>query len=558
MRILTTLILVAVTLPAQQQPVHVMLDMHVDPWDNNVPWMAKQATYNERIVNMNWVLDRVELLGMKVGFQASGPFMEMVVEQANSAGANASGPAVLRRCYQNGGTIGSHSHTEIKGAAPFDWPALGYSGYTPAEAAQTWTDSLTWATAAIDAAFGGAPPEPIGDILDMKQFHLPEDEAQIFSLFATHGMGMRAARGMRPFYDWFGHDAWQPHRPSQANILAEDLSTPFVSLVVGGVIGTPSTAGITHNMTAPYVKREFLQLYLNWRHDDRLGLPERVWSWGFGGHAFDFAPGSQTRTDFLDVTGWLASHFIGRVEPTGSVAMQWSNYREAKDAYVAWESAHPATSHFDYQPAGADWAAYPYLRAVSEELRDTFWVADITSIAGVTAFHLTDGANDMVVLWRDLGTSVEDLSPWIGPDARVVNLETGVEVGRDPTAVNVGVAPVIVTERVPRLSSSGAASLGSTVTFTITTDPDTSVELWASPSTASINLAHIGLVQLDPLSLYLIGSGVTDPSGSWTFSATVPSAPSFAGMTLNFQGIAWTNDSLTPRVTLDALSLTAY
>ena len=76
------------------------------------------------------------------------------------------------------------------------------------------------------------------------------------------------------------------------NRLPWDLSAPFVQPTQGPVIGKAAIHhGVFQDMTASAVKRQFLQLYVNWRHRDRTGAPGKIWCWGWAGHAHDFDPG---------------------------------------------------------------------------------------------------------------------------------------------------------------------------------------------------------------------------------------------------------------------------
>jgi hypothetical protein len=57
---------------------------------------------------------------------------------------------------------------------------------------------------------------------------------------------------------------------------------------------------------------------------------------------------------------WLVQHFIG--QPVGGqVAAAFAGVPEARDAYYAWETAHPGEASFSYPAQTTDWDLYPYL-----------------------------------------------------------------------------------------------------------------------------------------------------------------------------------------------------
>jgi hypothetical protein len=201
-------------------------------------------------------------------------------------------------------------------------------------------------------------------------------------------------------------------------------------------------------MTAPSVKRQFLQLYVNWRFNDRTGSDEKVWCWGWGSHSHDFDASEPSRAALLDVVSWLDEHFVSRVEPSGSDTMKWSTHQETRDAYLEWETENPGVSSFSFDSLVVDWNEYPWLRPVAEEMSTFDWVADLDLGPDVEAYHLSDGTNDAVIAWTDAGTTEVDLSAFVGPSLRVVGLETGTLYSEDnATAVEIGAEPIIATER---------------------------------------------------------------------------------------------------------------
>ena len=428
--------------PLQQGPIHMHFDMHVDPFPQT-PLPQKRLVYAGRVDNMEWVLDQMEPLSVKISFLAGGEFGELLVDE----GAGGDGAAVLQRLYDAGGQIGSHSHSEWR-TGNFNWPSVP-NNPTLAQSRQSWQDNIDWVNAAINLAYGGSPPEPLSTINACKGAHLPQSEADYHTLMTEFGFEVREPGPEEDYYGWYDHYIWHPFRPSPANYMAEDLSAPFVQVTQGMVIGKAGAHhGVMQDMTAPSVKRQFLQLYINWRFNDRTGADEKVWCWGWGSHAKDFDPSDSSRAALVDVVGWLDEHFVDRVEPSGSDTMKWSTHQETRDAYLQWETDNPGTSSFSFDSLTVDWNEYPWLRPVAEEMSTFDWVADLDLGSNVEAYHLSDGTNDAVIAWTDSGSAVVDLSAYVGPSLRVVGLETGTLYSENnATEVDVGAEPIIATER---------------------------------------------------------------------------------------------------------------
>ena len=438
------LFLVAPAAAQSQGPIHLVFDLHTDPIPNGISNQAKISLYQERVDNISWVLDRTEPLGVKVSYLSAGQFVELLVGE----GPGGSGAAVLQRLYQSGGQIGSHQHREYR-AGTLDWPDLPLGADLDQERG-SWQDNVDWVDLAITTAYGGSPPEALELINCVRGAHVPGNEPDYHTLMGEFGFEIREPGPEEDYYGFYEHHIWHPFRPSPTNAMGEDLGAGFVQVVQGSVIGKEQIHhGVYQDMTAEAIKRQFLQLYVNWRHADRTGQPEKVWCWGWGSHAHDFDVGSVSRPALVDVLAWLELHFANRVEPTGSPVMEWDSHRGTGEAFFAWEAAHAGVSSFSCDSLAVDWGEYPWLRPVAEELGGFRWVADLTIAPGVYAFHLAEGADDAVLCWRDTGSSNVDLSSWVGPTVRIVGLETGALHGDDPTSVDVGVEPLLVTEQDP-------------------------------------------------------------------------------------------------------------
>ena len=429
---------------AGQPPIYMTFDVHVDPVSNGFPVSGKRSVYEERTDNMEWVLEQTEPLDIPISFLSGGWYMEMLVDD----GPWGDGAKVVRRMYATGGQIGSHSHNEYQ-AGKFDWPS--FTG-TPnlVESRKSWADNINWVNRGIETAFWGNPPQPVSEINNVKGSHLPKSEEDYHTLMEEFGITVREPGPEEDYYGYYGHHIWNPFRPSTDNAMAEDLSAPFVQVVSGPVIGrTGIHHGTLQDMSAESVKRQFLQLYINWRHAERTDAPEKVWAWGWGGHAHDFSPGSDSRTDLLDVVDWLEDNFRDRVEPTGTQIMEYATQMQVAEVYEVWEAANPGESSFSFESLSVDWDEYPYLMPVAVAMQDYLWEADLDLTCGVDAFQLDKAGDDAVVMWRELGFTRVDLSDVFSTKVSVLGLETGNIYGLSVDAANVlvGTEPLFIAER---------------------------------------------------------------------------------------------------------------
>lgn len=558
MRFALVLALLASPAVAQQPPIRMIFDMHVDPVPNGLTLAQKLAVFQTRVGYANWVLDTVAPYGIKVSFLGSGMFMELLVTE----GASGNGVALLQRIHAQGGQIGSHAHTEHR-AGTLNWP--NYTGVpTLPQAIDSWQDNVDWVDQAITLAFAGSPPEPLSAINCVKGSHLPNNEPDFHQLMQQFGFQIRQGGPEEDYYGWYGHHIWNPFRPSSANYMGEDLNGPFVQTTQGSGIGQSGIHhGVFQDMTVPAMKRQFLQLYLNWRQRDRSAAPQKIWTWGWGSHAEDFTPGSSYRGALVEVAPWLELHFANHVEPTtGSDTLLWTTQREAAAAYMNWETANPGVSSFSFDSLAVDWDEYPYLRPVAEELQNFGWTADLALGAGVRAFRLANGADEAVLVWRDSGTSSVDVTGVLDAGARVIGLETGVHYGLNVGAIDVGQEPLLITERdrctepvsycTSTLNSSGVNATIAALGTTSVAANDFALQVSGCPASVSAlffygpgtKLAPFGdghlcvkgpVIRLGPLAS-------TSAGGVLTRALDLPSLaqPIVAGSIWNFQG--WYRD----------------
>ena len=441
--ILTASFAVIAALPvrAQQGPIQIIFDLHVDPLPMQVPLEILEPAYDTRNANMFWALDVAEQYGAKISFLSGGQWMELAVE----GGPLGEGAQIIRRMYESGGMVGTHSHDEYR-LAPYSWEKMGQNDDLSLSH-QVWQEGREFVDLGIMTAFAGSPPEPLSLINNVRGSHTPKEEADFHAFMTEYGYGVREPGPEEDYYGWYGHHIWHPFRPSTENYMAEDLSAPFIQVTQGSVIGTyESHHNILQDMRTGAVKRQFLQLYVNWRWADRTGADEKVWCWGWGSHAHDYDVGSPNALALTEVLPWLTTNFAGRIEPTGSTAMEYASQRDVAEAYLAWEAANPGVSSFSFDSLEVDWDEYPWLRPVAEEMGDLAWTEDLSLPSGVTGFRLSDGEKDHLLLYRDVEGAVIDLSGEFTGEVRVLSLESGAEELHPSDSVPVTTEAVLVEQ----------------------------------------------------------------------------------------------------------------
>ena len=406
---------------AQQDPILVTFDLHVDPVNNRISEIGKAETFQERTEWMNWVLDQTEPFLIPISFLSSGWYMERVV----AGGPSADGASLVRRIHANGAQIGSHHHNEFRAGA-FDWPTMDSDA--PLSLARTqWRHNIEWVNAGIQTALGDIPSPLVRRINRAKGAHAPMIPVEYHQLMREFGLDVREPGPEEDYYGYFGHHIWHPYRPSANNELAEDLTAPFVQVPAGPVIGNRSVHhGTLQDMRPAAMKKQFLQLYLNWRNANRTGSDPKVWSWGWGSHAHNFDPSEASRSALLEMLSWIETHFRNRKAPDDSPVMQYATHLEVADAYLDWEVANPDMSSFSFDSlVQEDWTTYPWLRAVAEEMRDYLWESDL-ELPDVEAFQLDRDGQDAVLLWGDDVTKANvDLADIFSGQVRVVELDSG-------------------------------------------------------------------------------------------------------------------------------------
>ena len=461
--VLVTVPIWGLTALAGQDPILLTFDLHVDPIGNGLPEAGKVDNFENRNEWTAWVLDQTEPLSIPIAFLSGGWYMERLVDE----GAGGDAAAVVRRLYASGGQIGSHHHDESR-AGVFNWPKMRPGEGDPGTRddyldviRKQWRDNIQWVNRGIETAFSGSPPKPVEEINRIKGAHMPNVEADYHQLMGEFGLDVREPGPEEDYYGYFGHHIWRPFRPSPDNYMAEDLTAGFVAIPSGPVIGSNGIHhGVLQDMRPASMKRQLLQLYLNWRHAHRSDADAKVWTWGWGSHVHDFDPAKSARDAFTEMLPWIETHFRGRIESDGSDVLEYATHLDVADAYYDWEATNPGASSFSFDSLEAnDWDTYPWLQPVAEAMRDWLWSEDLAvdgmdafaferQVAGETPGELIN--ESAVLVWKDEpDTEFVDLSTHFEQPVRVLKLESG-EIyggpfGVPPTMVPVADEPIWVT-----------------------------------------------------------------------------------------------------------------
>lgn len=420
--------------PDGSNPIRVVIDLHCDPMI--FPLATQEQVYNEWVDAANWALDAADARGAKISFLSDGAFMEWVLEE------QVKGYSLIRRLYESGGTMGTHSHFHAW-FGPHDWRDIGLNPAT-SDLYKSWDDHTGFVNSVIAGALGISDAQGLKAINNTRGSHIPGDNATRINMMAQYGFSIHEPGPEEDFYGLFNHYVMNPYRPSGGWFLEEDPSSPVVVVPTGSVLGlNQEHKGILQDNRMPAKQARFLLELLNWLQDAHVAGTERLWTFGWSSHCHDFVPGAPTREAFAPMLDWLNEHFIGK-QAGGSTAAEFSSYVDVRDAYYDWETAHVGASSFNYPSTTADWSLYPYLEAAARYLSGA-WYENPMPPAGTVSWHaLTAGLSTgdpypLYVLYTGDGLpATVDLSPWLGPgEFKAVDPATGESVVFQASAVEV-------------------------------------------------------------------------------------------------------------------------
>jgi len=344
-------------------PIMVIIDLHADQMQG--PISVQQQIYQQWLEDMNWLLGVADPRGAKISFLSTGMFMEWVLEDPIE------GQPLVQNLYASGGQVGTHSHFKTRIGA-HNWQDLGFDP-APAEIQQSWDDHVGMVNSAIQTSLGVTEPNEIAAINCARGSHIPADDTDRIQMMEDYGFTIHEGGGpAQRFYGYFGHYVMNPYRPSGADMLTEDPAGPVVILPAASVLGEEGQHGpdqTYQDNRLPAMKTLVLLEVLNWLHDVHVAGTERVWQFGWGSHADDYATGQPCRAATVPMLDWLGQHFVGQ-QIGGNVAATFASFVDVRDALYDWETAHPGASSFSYPAASTDWDLYPYLTPPHDTWRE--------------------------------------------------------------------------------------------------------------------------------------------------------------------------------------------
>jgi len=427
-----------------EPPIVLTIDLHVDPLPQAAPPEERRKTFHERLGNTEWLLDTLEGTGARITFLAGPEFYEYCLEEEEKVACF----EVLQRLYESGGSLGTHTHQEIR-AGVHDWPALPGTA-SPDQCHQSWADAVEMTNATITALLGLTEPDTIMAVNNIHGSHLPKDDMQYDALMMEFGFSILESGPEEDFYGLYGHHIWNVYRPSPANWMTQDPNTQYVLVPSGPVIGRVGVhKGIEQDMSVPHVQTMFLQLLANWQYRVATNAPDKVWTYGVAMHAYDIAEGSEIRDAIVSFVDWANTHFVGQANAEGYPIAQWDGRAPLAETFEAWEQDNPGSAAFQYPSTEKDDTLYPYLLPIATQLRDAKFTNILHLRPGVSAYQFDTNGSSLVMMWADNGSEgTADLSDLFSnePTATVTDGVTGETTEQPTSAVPVGVVPLIVGE----------------------------------------------------------------------------------------------------------------
>jgi len=466
----------------RENPIHITFVIHFDPLPapgGQVLWQGYQAERD----NLAWLADYLAQLEQEKGKEFVPRLMlELAGDHAEWYLEDEAGLKLLQQLYAKGiHSFGTHFHRNYKAGHH-----LWYEAQPSPQAAQRVThDHIAEVDRLIGRIIGSADPSAIRRANHTITGHLVDQRLAAQMGFDVQTGGRNEAMNL-----FFDHDVYNPWRPALGWPLAEDLTSGWLTIPQAPVLGTigehaPLPSGVPEEYTrgmrsmiwqdisVPAMKRKFLQVYLEWRLSamrDPQRAAQKVWVFGWHEHTNDLFPDDaagrrrKLRGPLMEFVEWLNANYVARTLPDGSLITRYSNTDEVREAFLAWEAAHPGQSSFNYPVQVRDWKLYPYeLKGLAWELMYAHYNEEIAAFMdrGVHVCRMAkaDGRNwelcesgtvssgpvrDLYLLWSNKGEVVVDVSDIIGGDARQVEGRSGNEAVVDTKNLTVSEEPIIL------------------------------------------------------------------------------------------------------------------
>ncbi|MDQ7825345.1 MAG: hypothetical protein RDV48_21270 [Candidatus Eremiobacteraeota bacterium] len=324
-----------------QPPIAVIMNLHMDPVGTMGATEARLKEYATHRQAFLWLKEQAGRQKFKISAECTGLYAEFAVKNGHEADFSEFMPGRYH-------ILGTHTHSHYKGDADTgqDYHWTEDPGHSAATADKIFTDQIGM----------------VNQIFTRQGFK--ETDNALFHGSQSHSADMASSMGTPPNSNSYPNffttiegqrRLYHPYRSgAETDVIQgkEDLSQPFIAVPTSSALfGYNEVHGAEGMLqgTLPYVQRDFVLEFLEWRYYQNHGLPARPWVFGIDEHPYqimsqcigsDGKPVQETLPLFYE---WLNTNFIGS-------ASQYATITDVSNAYKTWEQLHPG--ELLYPPAG--------------------------------------------------------------------------------------------------------------------------------------------------------------------------------------------------------------
>lgn len=421
--------------PACEPPINVFLVLHIDELGELGKESFKPDTgmYQRTKKEIDWLMEEAVRHDLHFTSLYNGWFTKWALDSGDLS--------QFETLLSSGHEIGSEAHKITYDPASDSWiyhyaeiSTFGRPNYDPDLARQCWEDSSKLVNSVLERiGYKGQ-----NKVMCSTAISLP-DERNLMNEFCFQvAAGNRLEAGV----NYLGHMPWNPWRASNSDEpgyeVAEDLSSPYISLNHAAQVGGSESHDVA--ATLPQLKRQFIQLYVEWLSRERTGADDRVWSFGFVTHPNHGDSYNQDLAVFLD---WLDTYFIGHLSPYGNTIARYATVSSIAEEFFAWENEHIGISSFNY----VDGDPYPYTFSIfAEKLAGADYERHVDLGQEVSCIKLVKDGNPVFLLWSNQGEFEADMSIELSGQVSVID-GSGHESHQDASCIKVTEEPVLVEEK---------------------------------------------------------------------------------------------------------------
>ncbi len=418
------------------EPIYVVFSYHLDPLGPNP--RAARINYPQHRDAVQWTTALSLSTGMKLSAAGTGPYTEACVLNGHEADFTTFMPGEHN-------TLGTHlhAHRKLPQSPPYGWQEVPQRQRTPEVVAEIFADQIFYVNqiftglgrpATDNQYFHGTHANSPGIMDDLYRFGGVR-HGTYPNVFAI----LHAPRGL-----------YHPYR-GDAEATKENLGGFYTLIpIASGIAGEDRVHGPEGMVygTLPYLKKDFVIEYLEWRFAQSHGLLDRIWVYGWGAHPYQTTPtyrgtdGVLTRLTIQRIIGWLNDNFVEKESGEGNVIARYATYLNVRDRFKAWEIEHPGESSIHGDPKEGPYRELP---ATAELLATSYYDNEIVVNPSVEVHRFVDREDDTVryVVWTDSPPRVLDLSNEVSGLVAVIDHE-GEHGFADSRAIDVAGDPLVI------------------------------------------------------------------------------------------------------------------